>query len=259
KRADLVFSVTLKNSKKRAKILFLFEHKAQLGKDLFSQMLTYQAAIYSRRDDPVFPVLIYQGRGHYKGPRDFHEHYLRNLTPSVRAAFKKNILNFRPKILDFQSLRPTDSKDLTTRPILYIMRSVYSLNKATVERLLLIGKDLPLKERKALTEKAADYIRQYDPRFTWKVLQEIESKILDEKERIMPALKFSLDEAREEGLEEGLEKGREEGREEGLQKKSEEIVLNMLKEGADIRMICRFTRLTEGQVREIAQKHSIKK
>ncbi|MCY4644286.1 MAG: hypothetical protein OXB88_06665, partial [Bacteriovoracales bacterium] len=94
-----------------------------------------------------------------------------------------------------------------------------------------------------LTEKAADYIRQYDPRFTWKVLQEIESKILDEKDRIMPALKFSLDEAREEGLWKG----------------KEEIVLNMFKEGADIRMICRFTRLTEGQVREIAQKHSIKK
>ncbi|MCY4643129.1 MAG: Rpn family recombination-promoting nuclease/putative transposase, partial [Bacteriovoracales bacterium] len=55
KRADLVFSVSLKSSKKKAKILFLFEHKAQRRRDLFSQMLTYQAAIYSRRDDPVIP------------------------------------------------------------------------------------------------------------------------------------------------------------------------------------------------------------
>ncbi|MCY4642994.1 MAG: hypothetical protein OXB88_00085, partial [Bacteriovoracales bacterium] len=63
----------------------------------------------------------------------------------------------------------------------------------------------------------------------------------------------------EEGREEVLEKGREEGLEKGLWKGKEEIVLNMLKEGADIRMICRFTRLREEQVREIAQKHSIKK
>ena len=91
-----------------------------------------------------------------------------------------------------------------------------------------------------------DYIHQYDEAFSWRVLQEIEGRILDEEERIMPALKISLDEAEEKGVRKGLRKGMEKG--------MEEVALRMLKEGADIRMICKFTRLSAEQVEKLSKK-----
>ena len=245
KRTDLIFSVALKNSQKRAKILFLLEHKGQTDKTLFPQLLAYQSAMYSRQNYPVIPILIYQGRGPYKGPRDFHAH-LKALRPSVGSAFKKNILNFTPKVLDIQALVSSVTKNLTTKPILYIMQSIYRLNTAKIEELFIMGRDIPLREREALMERAVDYIRQYDKKFTWKVLQEIEEKVLPEEDRIMPALKFSLDEAREEGIEKGIEKGMEKGK--------EEVALRMLQEKTDLRLIYRFTGLSSEKLWALSQK-----
>ena len=101
-----------------------------------------------------------------------------------------------------------------------------------------MGKELAKEERRALIEKAVDYIHQYDEAFSWRVL--------DEEERIMPALKISLDEAEEKGIRKGLRKGIEQG--------MKEVALRMLGEGADIRMICKFTRLSVEQVEKLSEK-----
>ena len=126
-----------------------------------------------------------------------------------------------------------------------------------------MGKELAKEERRALIERAVDYIHQYDKAFSWKVLQEIEGRVLDEEERIMPALKISLDEAEEKGVRKGLRKGIEQGIEkgieqgiekQGIEKGMEEVTLRMLREGADIRMICKFTRLSAEQVEKLSEK-----
>ncbi|MDR2079936.1 MAG: Rpn family recombination-promoting nuclease/putative transposase [Treponema sp.] len=54
--------------------------------------------------------------------------------------------------------------------------------------------------------------------------------------------------AREEGREEGLEKGREEGREEGELNATRKIVLEMGKNGLDIKTIAAFTHLSEQEI-----------
>ena len=119
-----------------------------------------------------------------------------------------------------------------------------------MEDLFEMGKELAKEERRALIEKAVDYIHQYDEAFSWRILQEIEGRVLDEEERIMPALKISLDEAEEKGVRKGLRKGIEQGIEKGM----EEVTLRMLREGADIRMICKFTRLSAEQVEKLSEK-----
>ena len=251
KRTDLLFSVQLKNSKKRAKILFLLEHKSVRDDKLLFQMLGYQAVIYARQNHPIIPILVYQGRkkGPYQGPLVFQESLV-GLTPSLKRAFGKNILDFTCRLLNIQELQIEKKKGLTTRPILFIMQSVFSLTKKKVEYLFEMGKELSEKERGALIERALDYIHQYDKTFTWRVLQEIEGKVLDEEERIMPALKISLDEAKEKGI----RKGRKEGIEEGIEQGIEKVALQMLGEGADIRMICQFTRLSVEEVKNLSQK-----
>ena len=259
KRTDLLFSVQLKNSKKRAKILFLLEHKSVKDDKLLFQMLGYQALIYARQNHPIIPILIYQGRqkGRYRGPLMLQES-LAGLTPSVKRAFGKNILNFTSRLLNIQELNIERKKNLTTRPILFIMQSIFSLSTKKVEDLFEMGKELAKEERRALIERAVDYIHQYDKAFSWKVLQEIEGRVLDEEERIMPALKISLDEAEEKGvrkgLRKGIEQGIEQGIEKGIEKGMEEVTLRMLREGADIRMICKFTRLSVEQVEKLSEK-----
>ena len=58
--------------------------------------------------------------------------------------------------------------------------------------------------------------------------------------------------ARAEGMEkgrvEGMEKGRVEGMEKGRAERNKEVARQMLKEGVDISMICRYTGLTEKEV-----------
>ncbi|MCY4643590.1 MAG: Rpn family recombination-promoting nuclease/putative transposase [Bacteriovoracales bacterium] len=247
KRTDLLFSVRLKNSQKTAKILFLLEHKSRKDDKLLFQILAYQALIYARQNHPVIPILIYQGRkkGPYPGPLVFQES-LATLTPALKKAFGKNILNFTARLLNIQEFNIGQKKDLTTKPILFIMRNVFSLNKKKVEELFGMGEELSRRERKALMERAVDYIHQYDKAFSWKVLQEIEEKILDGEDRIMPALKISLDEAESRGVKKGIEKGIERGK--------EEVALQMLEEGADIRMICQYTKLTPEQVKQLSKK-----
>ena len=46
----------------------------------------------------------------------------------------------------------------------------------------------------------------------------------------------------------------EQGIEKGIEKGMEEVTLRMLREGADIRMICKFTRLSAEQVEKLSEK-----
>ena len=44
---------------------------------------------------------------------------------------------------------------------------------------------------------------------------------------------------------------KEEGRQEGIQKRDKEVVLNMLKEKADIDFICKVTGLSEKEIKQL--------
>lgn len=54
-----------------------------------------------------------------------------------------------------------------------------------------------------------------------------------------------------EGQKEGLRKGRQEGQKEGRQEERQQIVLNMLKEKADIAFISKVTGLSEKAIRKL--------
>lgn len=64
---------------------------------------------------------------------------------------------------------------------------------------------------------------------------------------------------KKEGRLEGIKQGLEQGREQGLKQAMEKIVLNMLKIGTDMAVICQATGLSEDEIRLIAAQKDQKK
>ena len=103
---------------------------------------------------------------------------------------------------------------------------------------------------------AVDYVRRYDPNFTWNIIQELEIQTVRKGERIMtPLLQSSLDEAREEGMSVGMRKGRLAGKKEGMsagmEKGMQAVALNMLKEKADPAFISKITGLSAEEINKL--------
>ena len=122
KRTDVIFSVELKENGKQANIVLLLEHKSSQESNVLKQLLDYQALIYSRHNGPVIPIIIYHGKKkRWDKPLNFHDS-LEGWTPILKELFGDNILNFKCKLLNIQLLDiDTDAKDLTSKPILYIL------------------------------------------------------------------------------------------------------------------------------------------
>ena len=261
KRMDLLLSALLKHSKERARILFLMEHKSQYDPELMRQFLMYQAGIYQKTRDPVIPVFINQSPSKvWKGPVDF-QGFLNHFEGELRERFKLNVLNFHPKTLNIQALdMKKGGGGLTTRPILYILKHIWKLDEAKIRALFTISHGLRDPDREALVLRAVDYVRRYDPYFTWNIIKEIESQTIKEEEVIMPPLlQISLDEAKKEGWKlgqvDGIKKGRQEGMQEGMQQgmqqERQQVVLNMLKKQADMAFISEVTGLSVDEINKL--------
>ena len=102
-----------------------------------------------------------------------------------------------------------------------------------------------------MVKTAVDYMRRYDPCFIWDIVEEIETQTVGKGEAIMtPALRSSLEEEREKGLLQGKQEGRMEGMSAGMEKGRQELILNMLKEKADLAFISKVTGLSVKKLKQ---------
>ena len=102
------------------------------------------------------------------------------------------------------------------------------------------------------TEMALNYLNQFNKeKYSWERLADVEVKVLPKGERLVEKLKEPFEFGLEEGIQEGIQKGIQKGIQEGKRERDKEIALQMLEAGADIRMICRCTGLSEGRVEEL--------
>ena len=169
----------------------------------------------------------------------------------MRQQFGENVLNFTCRFLNIQELDiEKEVNDLTSASALFILKHIWSIDEKSLGRFfsLLQGRDRETREE--LVKVAVSYITQYSPSFTKNRLQEIEEKyIKNEEERSMKAVKSLLDleaeQHRQEGIQEGIQKG--------IQKGQREIVLRMIQDGADVKMICRYTKLSPEDVEKLRQ------
>ena len=251
KRTDLIFSVNFKGGRKgqKAKIIFLIEHKSYKDKNLLFQLLEYQAVMYKKLPVPIIPVVFYHGKiKTFQKTLKFHD-ALEGFLPSVRKEFAKHILNFEPILLNVHDLDvKKQSKTQTLAPILFVLQRIWHLDEKTVSKLFTISGPLNLEEKKDQMVKAVDYIKRFDPKFTWKRIELIEQKTVKDKEkRIMQLFKSTLDEAVEKGMQKGIQKGRQEGKQEEKKK----VALKLLQGGVDFEIIKESTELSEEAIKAI--------
>ena len=267
KRADLIFSVQLKNSSPpaSAKIIFLLEHKSHYDPDLMTQLLHYQTGIYSKNQNPVITVLLYHGRQKkWRGALSFQEHL--KMDSQFRQCFADHVLNFKVRLVNLQDMDKKRLKraDLTSGMIFYIMSSVWNLDKEKLREFFRLGKDLKPKDREELIEAAVSYIRLADPQFKWNVLKEIENEFLEKGGKRMALLpgaielerKDALKEGMKAGIRKGLLKGMEKGIEKGRMEGMEAVALKMLQEGFKSQTIRKLTGVSSKKISQLSCKKS---
>ena len=254
KKADLFFSVEYKKSREAVHVAFLLEHKSYQDAELLEQLLRYQTSIYITKKRPIVPILVYHGRERdWKGSLNFQDS-LTGMTPKIRRDFGENILDFKCRLLNLNKLEALNKKRLTTTPILYTMPRVWRMNDQEMRKLLQTSSIARNKAEQAkLLGKALRYLGRYrGEKLDFGRLEKIERQVVpNEEDRVMQALRPSLqidrdewfEEGMEKGREEGLEKGREEGREEGAQKKALEIAREMLADGADLQFVSKSNQI----------------
>ncbi len=164
----------------------------------------------------------------------------------MRQTFGNNVLNFSYRLLNVSKLNIKGNnkiKQLISRPILFILQNIHSLDESKIKQLFKLSEDISWSKRKELVDKVVDYIRRYDPNFSWKILREIETRaITDKEERVMPPLQISLDEAREEGMQKGM------------QARERQVILKMFQKKLDISVIAEVTGLSEKQIKKLQKK-----
>ena len=148
-----------------------------------------------------------------------------------------------------------EAQGLTTRPILYILKHIWKLDEQKVKELFTIGRDLDEQDRKLLIDTAVDYVRRYDPHFTWDIIEEIATQTVGKGEAMTPALRSSLEEEREKGLLQGKQEGRMEGiqkgRMEGKMAEKQAVIAKMLKKNLQISVISEVTGLSKAQIKKL--------
>ena len=164
-----------------------------------------------------------------------------NWTPELKRQFGQNVLSFRPRVLNIPDLDlKKGAEGLTSYPVLYILQHIWKLNKAKVEQFFVLSKDMSYEERQFLVKKVAMYIQDYDPSFSWNVLQEIEEETIENKEgRVMTLFQYTLDKERKKGWQKGQQEGRQ------------EVALNLLSTGLDLETVSNCTGLSQEEIKKL--------
>ena len=95
----MILSVRLRRSKRKAKILFIVDHKSWPDKLVIQQLLKYQLTMIEEHYDneegflpPVFTIIFYHGQKGWNLPFSLHEDWISRGIFS-KAGFRSKFLN----------------------------------------------------------------------------------------------------------------------------------------------------------------------
>ena len=265
KRADLIFSLPLKDyPKNRVKIFILLEHKSHHDKHAFGQLLDYQ--VLGRKHSiqqvgypqPIIPVLFWHGEKPLKWKKSLQEEDFGPFFSKIPIESRKNMLNYEPKIINTQDPKIRQafkSGKFKGYSVIKLLSEIWSLKKkptvlkinsafAEFEEIL---KDLKGQKRRTVELRILEYLRdntELDSK-TWEKAEKllIEAGILKQGGLMQDVREIIKEKGRWEGERKGLKKGRQE--------RDKEVVLNMLKEKADISFISKVTGLSEKEIQKL--------
>ena len=258
-RADLVFSISLKNNPKRVwTIYLLLEHKSQFSPLCFIQALSYQTLIIRETGKgaggfarPVLPVLFYNGKEPWKWKKTFQEGLWGKSFAEIPVSARKNMLNYELRVLDTHEERVKKAirdKGFKSRGFLNALQKVRTLKaeETCLNEAVALFDNWP-GDKDDLALSVGDYLWATVPGMTKDLWERVErtavGKGIFSKGGYMNVKEYIREEARQEGLQQGLQTGRRQER--------QQVVLNMLKEKIDIPSICKVTGLSEEEIKKL--------
>ena len=261
KRADLVFSLPFKDyPKNKVKILILLEHKSFYDKNMFSQLLDYQ--VLGRKQiiqqngypQPIISVPFYHGEQPLKWKKSLQEEDFGSFFSRIPVESRKDMLNYGLRIIstrDPKIQKAIKGGKFKGYSIVKLLSEIWSLKKkptplkirdayAEFEEIL---QDLKGQARKTVELRILEYLKDNT---------ELDSKTWEKAEKLL------IEEGvlKQGGLMQDVreiikEKGRWEGRQEGRQEERQQVVLNLLREKADIAFISKITSLSEKEIKKL--------
>ena len=253
RRADLVFSVPLKNKPGTLiKIFILLEHKSKYDIQLFHQLFRYQTLLIEKNLNEqgklmhIIPVVFYHGKNPWQWKLSFQEAFSGENFEKIPILSRKSMLNFQIRLLDVHDPKLEGvfkDRSFKSRGALYLLREVWSSKADSIflNRIFDLFKDV-LGNPDDLMLSVLDYlVTGY--RVSRELWQKAEAKAV--KQGILK--KGGYMNIRESIREEGREKGWREGQKEGRQ----QVVLNMLAQKVDISFVSKVTGLSEEEIRKL--------
>ena len=264
KRADLVFSVPLKNQPKvQLKILFLLEHKSHYDAQLFSQLLYYQSLLHQQnlkqygRPLPAVPVVFYHGKQPWRWKKSFQEVFWPSERYKIPVWVRKSMLEYRVRLIDLQDQAKVakvfkGSGFERTQAALYLMHRAWGLKeKRGPERRKILEALLPMlkglsgkggkKKREDLLLSVVEYMRSLG--VSGSLWEELEREALNRgflnKGGVMNIREY----IKQKGVKEGWQKGLKQGQ--------QELILKMLDKKLDLSVISEVTGLPMQEIKKL--------
>ena len=245
----------------------IIEHKSYNDKDSHEQMLKYLIGIreliikQTGRAKPIIPSFFYHGKLPLKLRKSLQEEDFKDFFDKIPLETRENMLNFKMKIIDTKDpkiRKIVKNKGSKIWGVLKLLDEIWSIKEPSAEKVKIIIRDYFGDILKGKKKTEADDIIigivEYLTNTTglkekeWEKAQKelIEERIL-KKGEAMNIREFIKEKGRWEGMQKGMRKGRQEGRQKGRQ----EVVLNMLKEKADISFISKVTGLPAKEIKKL--------
>ena len=263
KRADLILSVLFKTSPKiRLRVFILLEHKSSYDKNLFDQLLDYQILMRKHSiqqvgyPQPIIPVLFYHGKEPLKWKKSLQEEDFKSFFSKIPVESRKDMLNYGLRIIDTKDPKVRKAykdKRFKGHGVIKLLSEIWSLKKSNplkVKEVFYdfedIRKGLKDKKKVEINLRIVQYLLD-NGALDLKTWGKVEVLLI--KEGILN--KGGVMDIREHIKEQGRWEGERKGLREGRQKERQQVILNMLKEKADIAFIAKVTGLSEKAIRKL--------
>ena len=271
-QADLILSLPFKDdSSKILRLVIILEHKSQYDKGLFNQLLKYQILIQewflkqTGRAQLVIPVLFYHGKQNINWSKSLQEEYFKAFFDKIPIETRKDMLNFNMRVIntkDPKVRRFFKSKGSECWGFIRLLDEIWDIKNPDTEKVREIIKDYfgellkkaTKRESREVTLRVIKYLQSAGGlrKEVWKKAEEqLKMEGILKEGGYMNMLDHIKEEGRWKGRKEGRQEGRQEGRKEGRQERDQEVILNMLKEKADISFISKVTGLPEKEIKKL--------
>ena len=243
KFADLVFSATLKDSERTARIVLLFEHKSYRDDALDKQMARNQFLMYLQNDfqSLIVPIVVFQGPWFKHRSvtfsnlfSDYSEQHLRILT---EYSVNFRCLPISVDEIDRMGLAGKTNIDAVIRA----MVTVRDFDVSDLPDLMDRTRHVPAEGRARTFKLVLGYVCGYNNDIKQDDILKLETKTLEEQQMVLSAVEAFHQEGLEEGLKKGLEKGRQ------------EVAANLLQIGMEPKEVVELTNLSREQVESLWQ------